>query len=145
MTSEQPRRTVPRRALGALGLGACAAGALGGCGPQDQGFGNAAPVSASADAVPLDKLPENATTLVNFGGERPYVALVRGTGTDVKAMSGYCTHQGCALAVKDAELDCPCHGSSFNATTGAVLSGPATETLPTVKITVDGDVVRRVR
>lgn len=147
--STDPRtsdRTVTRRhALGALGVGTGAVCGLAACGPDDKGFGDAAPVRATDDAIALSQVPENATTLVNFGGERPFVALVRGTGTDIRALSGYCTHQGCAVKKAGDQLDCPCHGSSFDAGTGEVLAGPASSPLPEVAVTVDGDVVRRVR
>lgn len=128
-----------------MGAGAGAACALAACGPKDEGFGDASPVKASDDAVALSQIPENATTLVNFGGERPFVAVVRGTGDDITAFSGYCTHQGCAVAKKDDQLDCPCHGSAFDAKTGEVLQGPASSPLPAVTVTVDGDTLRRVR
>ncbi|PWH07035.1 ferredoxin [Brachybacterium endophyticum] len=136
-----------RRALGALALGSGSTLALGACGPDDEGFGNADPVQASDDAVALSEIPENATTLVNFGGEQPYVAIVRGSGKDISAMSGYCTHQGCALAVghDGAELDCPCHGSRFDSTSGDVVRGPAEDPLGKVEVTLDGDQLRRVR
>lgn len=140
-----PPALTRRHALGALGLGAGAVCGLAACGPEGEGFGNADPVVADGDAIPLDQLPENTTTLVNFGGEQPFVAVVRGSGDDVSAFSGYCTHQGCAVAKKDDELDCPCHGSRFDATTGEVLAGPAGSPLPAVPIEVDGDTVRRVR
>lgn len=136
-----------RSALGALTLGTTGAAALAGCGTRSDSFSSVPPVTAEDDAIPLADLPENATTLVNFGGQRPFVALVRGTGDDVSAMSGYCTHQGCALAKSedDSELDCPCHGSRFDASSGAVLVGPADVPLPPVEITVDEDLVRLVR
>lgn len=134
-----------RRALGALGLGAGAVCALAACGPEDQGFGNVEPLAASGDEIALDQVPENATTIVNFGSDHPFVAIVRGRGDDVTALSGYCTHQGCAVAVAGDELDCPCHGSRFDASTGEVIVGPATTPLPPVQIEVDGDVIRRVR
>lgn len=134
-----------RRALGALSLGATGAVALSACGsPEDEGYGDADAVPATDGAVPLSEIPENATTIVNFGGQRPFVAVVRGTGEDIHAMSGYCTHHGCAVALKDDELDCPCHGSVFDATTGEVKRPPAPEPLPPVKVEIDGDSLRRV-
>lgn len=135
-----------RRALGAIGVGACTACGLAACAPEDEGYGGAGdPVAATEDAISLAELPENTTTLVNFGGQQPYVAIVRGTGQDVRGMSGYCTHQGCAVAMKDGELDCPCHGSAFDASTGEPLHGPASTPLPEVPLRIEGDTVHRVR
>ncbi len=54
------------------------------------------------------------------------------------AFSALCTHKGCTVAVKAAELDCPCHGSKYNALTGAVINGPAPKPLPPVSVTVSG-------
>ena len=44
------------------------------------------------------------------------------------AIDNTCTHMGCSLA--NGELDgttvtCPCHGSQFDVTSGAVIRGPA--------------------
>lgn len=132
-----------RRALGLASLTAVGGGALAGCGPKDEGFGDAAPVRAEDGSVPLADLPENTTTLVNFGGQQPFVAIARGTGEDIRAFSGYCTHNGCALRETEDELDCPCHGSRFDRASGEVLVGPATRSLPEVPVVVEGDRVRR--
>src|SRR5699024_1552308 len=120
-------------------------GGLAGCGPADEGFGTAEPLRAEDGSVPLAEIPEDASTLVNFGGDQPFVLIVRGTGEDITAYSGYCTHNGCALQQDDSELDCPCHGSRFDAATGDVLAGPATRSLPEVQVVVEGDELRRVR
>lgn len=67
--------------------------------------------------------------------------LLARTGDTVTGRSPVCTHQQCTVAAAMAEADCPCHGSKFNASTGAVLNGPATEPLPEVAVTVkDGNV-----
>jgi len=133
-----------RRAL-LLPASAAGAGALASCAPEDEGFGTADPMRADDGAIDLDELPENASTLVNFGGQQPFVLLVRGTGEDIAAYSGYCTHNGCALRQEQAALDCPCHGSRFDAATGEVLAGPATRHLPEVPIVVEDGSVRRER
>lgn len=132
-----------RRALALATLGVAGAGALSACGPEDEGFGDAAPLRAEDGAVKLEDLPENTTTLVNFGGQQPFVAIARGTGEEIVAFSGYCTHHGCALREAGEELDCPCHGSRFDVHTGQVLVGPATENLPQVAVTLENGVIRR--
>lgn len=60
------------------------------------------------------------------GTERIAVANVAGT---LYAFDDVCTHRGCSLAMGElsgAEITCPCHGSIFNVTNGAVVAGPAT-------------------
>ena len=58
------------------------------------------------------------------------------------AFSATCTHQGCTVGpVRDGRIVCPCHGSEFDARTGAVVRGPATRPLPQVRVVVrDGAV-----
>ena len=58
------------------------------------------------------------------------------------AFSNVCTHRGCQLS--DGQLDsvnviCPCHGSRFDITTGAVITGPATVAIKTFDLEVVGD------
>jgi Rieske Fe-S protein len=67
----------------------------------------------------------------------PAIVLTR-TATDaVHGFSAVCTHQGCTVAaVQGGTIDCPCHGSRFDATTGAVRTGPAPSPLPPVAVVV---------
>ncbi|MFI7708352.1 Rieske (2Fe-2S) protein [Nonomuraea sp. NPDC049480] len=54
-----------------------------------------------------------------------------------RCFSAICTHQGCAVSrVTRGTIVCPCHGSKFSATTGAVLNGPAKRPLARKKIKV---------
>ena len=60
-----------------------------------------------------------------------------------RAFSAVCTHVGCILnQVTGRTIDCPCHGSKFSITSGAVVTGPAPTPLPKKQIEiVDGLIV----
>lgn len=56
-----------------------------------------------------------------------------------KAFSAVCTHVGCLCnRVANGTIDCPCHGSEFNITNGAVVTGPAPAPLPARTIALSG-------
>ena len=52
------------------------------------------------------------------------VSVTRAKGI-VIVVSAICTHEGCQVESSGGGLACPCHGSGFNASTGAVTQGPA--------------------
>jgi Rieske Fe-S protein len=54
------------------------------------------------------------------------LAVYRGEGGALHALSAVCTHLGCIVHWNSLERtwDCPCHGSRFSID-GAVLNGPA--------------------
>ena len=55
--------------------------------------------------------------------------IVHRSKNGVIIMNDVCTHQGCAVKLKSEGLLCPCHNSLFNATSGEVERGPATQSL----------------
>jgi Rieske Fe-S protein len=69
------------------------------------------------------------------------VVLVR-DDAGVRGYSATCTHQGCTVTdVRNGQIICPCHGSAFAVSSGAVTSGPARRPLPPVPVVVEGDSV----
>jgi len=62
---------------------------------------------------------------------------------EFRAFSAVCTHVGCVCnKVANGTIDCPCHGSEFKITDGAVVTGPAPAPLPPRTISVtDGKIM----
>lgn len=73
------------------------------------------------------------------------VVLVREPDGSIKGFSAVCTHQGCTVSsVQNGVISCPCHGSQYNARSGAVVGGPAPRPLPAVPVVVRSGAVYTV-
>lgn len=130
------RRTLLRGvALASGGLGSVSV--LNACGSDedtDSSSGSSSGSSSSTTVSAAD-VPVGGGTIV----EEKFVVTQPADG-DFKAFSAICTHNGCVVAsVKDNTIQCDCHGSQFDAETGEVVQGPATEALATETISVEGD------
>jgi Rieske Fe-S protein len=67
------------------------------------------------------------------------VVVTQPNSGDFKAFSAVCTHMGCIVAtISNGTIDCPCHGSQYSISTGAVVGGPAPSPLPAQSINVNG-------
>ena len=74
---------------------------------------------------------------------------VAGTKVNVASALGHlyafddtCTHMGCSLAkgkLDGTTVTCPCHGSQFDVTSGAVLRGPAQRPVRSRLVQVEGE------
>ena len=70
------------------------------------------------------------------------VVVTQPQAGEFHAFSAVCTHKQCIVAtVADGDIGCPCHGSRFSVTDGAVVKGPATQPLPAKTVSVTGDVL----
>ncbi len=78
-------------------------------------------------------------TAVESGGKNILVANIKG---EHFAIGNVCTHRGCKLSngtLTGDNVVCPCHGSTFNVKTGAVVKGPAQNPEPAYKVKIEGD------
>jgi nitrite reductase/ring-hydroxylating ferredoxin subunit len=94
-----------------------------------------------ARVASLGDLPEGVLLgVVTPRGER--VCLLNDGGV-VRAVGDECPHQGFALSsgelIGDGAIECVWHGARFDCRSGAVLRGPAEDTLAVFETMVVGD------
>jgi len=149
-----PSQVSRRRALGyAAGTGVTLAAGVGGYlvaatssaadpGPESVEYhppgGNPSGGQDGTALTALDAIPDGGGVVL---ADRKLV-LTR-SGSTVHCFTAVCTHQQCLVTtVSNGAIHCPCHGSAFDAVTGAVVAGPAPTPLAAVPVTIkDGQVV----
>lgn len=75
----------------------------------------------------------------DLDGTKVTVANANG---NLYAFDNTCTHMGCSLAngkLDGTTVTCPCHGSQFDVTTGAVIRGPASRPVRSHAVKVEGE------
>ena len=58
------------------------------------------------------------------------------------AMNNKCTHMGCSLSdgkIIGKNVECPCHGSTFDIKTGNIVKGPAEKPETVFKVKTKGE------
>jgi Rieske Fe-S protein len=163
------RRTV-LRAAGVGTAGAAAAVALAACGGSSTPPATGAAAGSSASTSSASSTSSSGATSASgsgsssSGGAAPsgtpvktadvpvgggvinasaLFVVTQPTAGQFKAFSATCTHQGCTVTkVADGMIDCPCHQSQFDISTGVPTSAsPARSPLPAKTATVSGDSV----
>ncbi len=121
--------------------GSSSKGASSGSGEASDGGEAAAGSGGAAIAQESEVAPGKAVKFKDGGKD---AVLVHLDGGEFVAYSAVCTHAGCTVAYKNAQLACPCHGSIFDPANGAeVVSGPAQTPLPEIPVEVrNGEVLR---
>lgn len=144
-TSSLPRRTV--LAVGVAGTAGMALAACSGSDSagEDTGAGDPGSTSTTGGTQPTVPQAGGAATAVPVGGAAIVAAgkstyvVAQPTEGQFVAHSAVCPHQGCLCNQIQADRAiCPCHGSTFNAVTGEVLTGPAKTGLAKATVSNDG-------
>lgn len=143
MTEVTRRQVVTVSALGVAGvaLTACGGGDSSSSSPPAQQASPAgSPATAGQNLVGTAQVPVEGGVIVAAGQTK--VVVTQPTAGDFVGLSAVCPHQNCLVnEVTDQKIICPCHGSEFSITDGAVLQGPATTGLSPVAVSVNGDQV----
>ncbi len=71
------------------------------------------------------------------------IIVIRQSAQTFQAFSSTCTHQGCTVGYdsNSGHIVCPCHGGTFNSSTGAVISGPPPSALTKYTVTLSGNIL----
>ena len=113
--------------------------------PAPRGGQASRPARKKAKPKPKDTVL-GAASDIPVGGGAIYTAakvvVTQPASGQYKAFSAVCTHVGCLVnKVTSGTIDCPCHGSEFKITNGAVVAGPAPSPLPARQIKIVDDQV----
>jgi cytochrome b6-f complex iron-sulfur subunit len=148
-------RVLARRPVLAVGGAAAAAALLAACGGGDSSAASdttsstsssssgtsAANPGAAGALVALSAVPVGGAVSAKSADGKPII-VAQPTAGQAVAFSAKCTHMGCTVAPSGAKLQCPCHGSQFDALTGKVEHGPAQAPLAAFPVKVEsGSVV----
>ncbi len=97
---------------------------------------------------PLSRLPAGQAAVYRDPGDGAADLAIRGADGAVTALSAICTHAGCQVSYQPGasggQLVCPCHGSVFDATSGAVIQGPAATPLPKRRVVIHDGILYAV-
>src|SRR5437773_3217883 len=120
-------------------------GGVAGSQPAPPASSSAAPAAPAGSGSGAAAAPAAlaSTSDVPVGGGKilagKKIVLTQPKSGEFHGFSAVCTHAGCTVgSVSGGTINCPCHGSRFNISTGAVVNGPASSPLPAVNIKVQG-------
>ena len=96
----------------------------------------------------IDLTAAQNSALVTAGGYiiRSSVIVINMGADTFIALSSICTHSGCQVAYNNSagNIQCPCHGSVFS-TSGSVMAGPASSSLPKYIVSKTGNTLTITR
>ena len=145
-----------RRTLLACAGAACAAvlagctrynsnsGGVAGAQPAQPAQTSSSPAAPAGSGAAVSGPPVLASTAdIPVGGGKiltdKKIVITQPKAGSFDAFTAVCTHQGCIVGtVTGGTINCPCHGSKFNVSNGAVVNGPAASPLAPISIKVQG-------
>lgn len=136
MVCAHPHGPTRRQVLTWAGVGAAAL-TVAACSGEEE---TAPPPEPGERLAAVDDIPVGESVQVRTS-EGAEVVVTRVTAEEVVVLSAVCTHQGCTVRRESSDLACPCHGSRFDPTDGAVLQGPAEDPLPRVEARIESGIV----
>ena len=85
---------------------------------------------------PASGVPVGGSASFTDPGSGDPALVIQQTAGDFVAFDAVCPHEGCTVAYQAVSriIACPCHGSEFNARTGNVINGPATNGLTSIEV-----------
>ncbi len=104
--------------------------------PPTRSEGSVAAAPQGTPIGPAADVPIGGAASFTDPAQQVPALVVQLTRGQFRAFSAVCPHAGCTVQFDEANdvLACPCHGSVFDATTGAVLQGPATTGLSPIPV-----------
>jgi len=123
--------TAPHRRRRPRAGGSTGGGASSGTGGSS---GRTSVPSGAVRLGPASALQADAAAVYRDPADGSPDIVVRHRDGSLAAFSALCTHAGCQVELASGVLLCPCHGSEFDASTGAVLRGPAVTPLATKRV-----------
>ncbi len=139
-----PRRRIlvagAATAVGVVALASCGGNSTSGTASGGGGSSSSPATGTAAGAKPLATLadvPVGSAVSATAPDGKPMIVSQPEAGK-VVGFSAICTHQGCTVKPAGDRLNCPCHGSVYDAATGKNLSGPAPRPLPPIAVHLSG-------
>jgi cytochrome b6-f complex iron-sulfur subunit len=130
------RKEFLKKSLALCGLSLIPAGIMESCSKQSY----AGPTNVN---FTLDLTQSANSSLKTVGGALIVngVIIIRASVATFDALSATCTHAGCTVGYDSARANivCPCHGGTYNPSTGAVISGPPPSALTKYTATLSGN------
>ena len=129
---------------GVTALAACGSSASTAAAPAASASAPVASPSSAGGAgggvlAPLSEVKVGTAISAKTPDGKPII-IAQPTAGHVVAFTAICTHMGCTVApAQGLKLQCPCHGSTYNAATGQNTGGPAPRPLAALPVKVDGN------